>query len=217
SKSSKGTKSQPKSSGKSVHMEEPKFEINDFEDMLLLVVQNQITNLSGDDVADFIIALRMFTRSLVIQKRVEDLQLGVESYQKQINVTEPVTIRPDLRKRHPDKVLKLKNLKKDATLKLSSYHIKKSMSMLIRKLQDHKMGRLQDDAKRLCLVDDLKKLKDHIHVKAKELSQSKVKDHYIKSQVQERCNTKAFKLSYQEKYEHVDLEVTRSQDGEITR
>ncbi|GKD01632.1 hypothetical protein Tco_1171906 [Tanacetum coccineum] len=40
----------------------------------------------GDDVADFAIALRMFTRSLVIQKRVEDLQLGVESYQKKINV-----------------------------------------------------------------------------------------------------------------------------------
>ncbi|GJZ21844.1 hypothetical protein Tco_0558883 [Tanacetum coccineum] len=36
----------------------------------------------GDDVADFAIALRMFTRSLVIQKRVEDLQLRVESYQK---------------------------------------------------------------------------------------------------------------------------------------
>ncbi|GJU84836.1 hypothetical protein Tco_1292382 [Tanacetum coccineum] len=55
----------------------------------------------GDDVADFAIALRMFTRSLVIQKRVEDLQLGVESYQKKINVTKPDTTRPDLRKRYP--------------------------------------------------------------------------------------------------------------------
>nr|GEW08485.1 hypothetical protein [Tanacetum cinerariifolium] len=55
----------------------------------------------GDDVADFTIALRMFTRSLVIQKRVEDLQLEVESYQKHINVTKPDTTRPDLRKRHP--------------------------------------------------------------------------------------------------------------------
>ncbi|GKF29371.1 hypothetical protein Tco_0095713 [Tanacetum coccineum] len=44
-------------------------------------VKNRLTNLSGDDVVDFAIALRMFTRSLVIQKRVEDLQLGVESYQ----------------------------------------------------------------------------------------------------------------------------------------
>ncbi|GJV75172.1 hypothetical protein Tco_1506756 [Tanacetum coccineum] len=54
----------------------------------------------GDDVADFAIALRMFTRSLVIQKRVEDLQLGVKSYQKKINVTKPDTTRLDLRKRH---------------------------------------------------------------------------------------------------------------------
>ncbi|GKE61710.1 hypothetical protein Tco_1512077 [Tanacetum coccineum] len=57
---------------------------------------DNLTNLSGDDVADFAIALRMFTRSLVIQKRV----VGVESYQKKINVTKPDTTRPDLRKRH---------------------------------------------------------------------------------------------------------------------
>ncbi|GJS85660.1 hypothetical protein Tco_0752201 [Tanacetum coccineum] len=60
--------------------------INEIEDMLILVVQNWLTNFSGDDVSDFAIALRMFTRSLVIQKRVEDLQLGVESYQKKIKL-----------------------------------------------------------------------------------------------------------------------------------
>ncbi|GKD16318.1 hypothetical protein Tco_1205476, partial [Tanacetum coccineum] len=65
----------------------PRLRINEIEDMLLLVVHNRLANLSGDDVSDFAIALRMFTRSLVIQKRVEDLQLGVESYQKKINVT----------------------------------------------------------------------------------------------------------------------------------
>ncbi|GKF51574.1 hypothetical protein Tco_0148041 [Tanacetum coccineum] len=37
--------------------------------MLLLVVQNRLTNLSGDDISDFKIALRMFKRSLVIQKK----------------------------------------------------------------------------------------------------------------------------------------------------
>ncbi|GKE60011.1 hypothetical protein Tco_1510378, partial [Tanacetum coccineum] len=71
----------------------PRLRINDIEDMLLLVIQNRLTNLSGDDVFDFAIALRMFTRSLVIQKQVEDLQLGVESYQKKINVTKPETIK----------------------------------------------------------------------------------------------------------------------------
>ncbi|GJU58071.1 hypothetical protein Tco_1235837 [Tanacetum coccineum] len=79
----------------------PRLRINDIEDMLLLVVQNRLTNLSGDDVSDFAIALRMFTRSLVIQKRVEDLQLGVESYQKKINVTKPETTKPGIRKRDP--------------------------------------------------------------------------------------------------------------------
>nr|GEV71643.1 hypothetical protein [Tanacetum cinerariifolium] len=61
-------------------------------------IKNRCINLLGDDVADFAIALRMFTRSLVIQKRVEDLQLGVESYQKLINVTKPDTTRPDFKK-----------------------------------------------------------------------------------------------------------------------
>ncbi|GJZ02898.1 hypothetical protein Tco_0520859, partial [Tanacetum coccineum] len=51
----------------------PRHRINDIEDMLILVVQNWLTNLSGDNVANFAIALRMFTRSLVIQKRVNDL------------------------------------------------------------------------------------------------------------------------------------------------
>ncbi|GKE14227.1 hypothetical protein Tco_1421804 [Tanacetum coccineum] len=42
----------------------PRLRINDIEDMLLLVVQNRLKNLLGDDVSDFAIALRMFTRSL---------------------------------------------------------------------------------------------------------------------------------------------------------
>ncbi|GJX38900.1 putative reverse transcriptase domain-containing protein [Tanacetum coccineum] len=40
-------------------------------------------------------------RSMVIQKRVEDLQLGVESYQKKINVTKPETTRLGLRNKDP--------------------------------------------------------------------------------------------------------------------
>ncbi|GJT91359.1 hypothetical protein Tco_1080204 [Tanacetum coccineum] len=33
--------------------------------------------------------VHMFTRSLVVKKRVEDVQLGVESYQKKLNITKP--------------------------------------------------------------------------------------------------------------------------------
>nr|GEU45952.1 hypothetical protein [Tanacetum cinerariifolium] len=35
------------------------------------------------------VALRMFTRRIIIQKRVEDVQLLVESYQKKLNITKP--------------------------------------------------------------------------------------------------------------------------------
>nr|GEZ17255.1 hypothetical protein [Tanacetum cinerariifolium] len=41
----------------------------------------------------------MFTRSIVIQRRVEDLQLGVESYQKRLNLTKPDTYRSDLKRK----------------------------------------------------------------------------------------------------------------------
>ncbi|GJS49189.1 hypothetical protein Tco_0599310 [Tanacetum coccineum] len=63
--------------------------LNDIEDMLLLDVQHKIFHLTSNDIVDFIVALRMFIRSLIIKKRVEDLQLGVESYQKKLNITLP--------------------------------------------------------------------------------------------------------------------------------
>ncbi|GKB87561.1 hypothetical protein Tco_0959833 [Tanacetum coccineum] len=69
--------------------------------MLLLLVQGKLTNLSLDERYALNVALRMYTRRIVIQERVEDLQLAVESYQKKINLTRPDTTRPDLRKMTP--------------------------------------------------------------------------------------------------------------------
>nr|GEU87324.1 hypothetical protein [Tanacetum cinerariifolium] len=46
----------------------------------------------------FNVSLRMFTRSIMIQRRVEDLQLGVESYQKKLNLTKPNSYRSDLKR-----------------------------------------------------------------------------------------------------------------------
>nr|GEU82359.1 hypothetical protein [Tanacetum cinerariifolium] len=71
--------------------------IQDIEDMLLLLVQGKLTNLTVEEHFAFNVSLRMFTRSIVIQRRVEDLQLGVESYQKKLNLTKPGTYRSDLR------------------------------------------------------------------------------------------------------------------------
>ncbi|GJX08432.1 hypothetical protein Tco_0196364 [Tanacetum coccineum] len=72
--------------------------IQDIEDMLLLLVQGKVTNLNVEEHIAFNVSLRMFTRSVVIQRRVEDLQLGVESYQKKLNLTKPDTYRSNLRR-----------------------------------------------------------------------------------------------------------------------
>ncbi|GJZ77976.1 hypothetical protein Tco_0642648 [Tanacetum coccineum] len=63
--------------------------LNDTENMLLLFVQHKLFHLNESDIVDLIVALRMFTRSLIVKRRVEDLQLGVESYQKKLNITAP--------------------------------------------------------------------------------------------------------------------------------
>ncbi|GJS57716.1 hypothetical protein Tco_0652500 [Tanacetum coccineum] len=47
--------------------------LNDIEDLFLLYVQCKIYNLSGDQIVHLVNDLRMFTRSIVIQKRVEDV------------------------------------------------------------------------------------------------------------------------------------------------
>nr|GEX70420.1 hypothetical protein [Tanacetum cinerariifolium] len=72
--------------------------IQDIEDMLLLLVQGKLTNPTIEERFSFNVSLRMFTRSIVIQRRVEDLQLGVESYQKKLNLTKPDTYRSDLKR-----------------------------------------------------------------------------------------------------------------------
>ncbi|GKB90237.1 hypothetical protein Tco_0962509 [Tanacetum coccineum] len=66
-----------------------KLHLNDLEDMFLLYVQGKIHNLTGDEIVALVNALHMFTRSIVIQRRVEYVQLGVESYQKKLNITKP--------------------------------------------------------------------------------------------------------------------------------
>ncbi|GKD08365.1 hypothetical protein Tco_1188050, partial [Tanacetum coccineum] len=54
--------------------------LNDTEDMLLVAVQHKLFKLDDKDIVDFIVSLRMFTRSLIIKIQVENLQLGVESH-----------------------------------------------------------------------------------------------------------------------------------------
>ncbi|GJZ92502.1 hypothetical protein Tco_0664567 [Tanacetum coccineum] len=73
--------------------------IQDIEDMLLLLVQGKLTNLTVEERLAFNVSLRIFTRSIDIQRRVEDLQLGVESYLKKLKLIKPDTYRSYLKQR----------------------------------------------------------------------------------------------------------------------
>ncbi|GKB89055.1 hypothetical protein Tco_0961327 [Tanacetum coccineum] len=75
----------------------PRLRLQNIEDMLLLLVQQKLTNLTIDERYDLNVALRMFARRIVIQRQVEDLQLGVQRYQKKINLTKPDIFRSNLR------------------------------------------------------------------------------------------------------------------------
>ncbi|GKD16568.1 hypothetical protein Tco_1205726 [Tanacetum coccineum] len=75
--------------------------LHDFEDMLLLSVQKKLSNLERYVIFDLGVALQIFTRRIVILRRVEYLQLGVEIYQKKLNITKPETFRSDISDRIP--------------------------------------------------------------------------------------------------------------------
>ncbi|GJX59471.1 hypothetical protein Tco_0290861 [Tanacetum coccineum] len=63
--------------------------LNDIEDMHLLKVQDKMYHLPSDDKKDFNNALLLFIQRIMIHDSVEDLQLGMESYQRTLNLTKP--------------------------------------------------------------------------------------------------------------------------------
>ncbi|GJX43331.1 hypothetical protein Tco_0260007 [Tanacetum coccineum] len=75
--------------------------LNDIEDMLLLAVQHKLFHLDRSDIVDFIVALHMFIRSLILKGRVKDLQLGVKNYQKKLNITKPQKTFPGIGFKEP--------------------------------------------------------------------------------------------------------------------
>ena len=61
----------------------------DFEDLFLLNLQGKLHHLTPKHRHILVRAVSMWIRSLVIRQRVEDFQLGIESYQSQVNLTRP--------------------------------------------------------------------------------------------------------------------------------
>nr|GEZ19106.1 hypothetical protein [Tanacetum cinerariifolium] len=62
---------------------------SDFEDLYLLNLQGHLNHLPLKDKKILTTTVNQWTGHLVIRQRVEDFQLGIESYQTQLNLTKP--------------------------------------------------------------------------------------------------------------------------------
>nr|GFC01982.1 hypothetical protein [Tanacetum cinerariifolium] len=62
---------------------------SDFEDTYLLNLQGHLNHLPPKDKKILTTTVNQWTRQLVIRERVEDFQLGIESYQTQLKLTKP--------------------------------------------------------------------------------------------------------------------------------
>ncbi|GJT94310.1 hypothetical protein Tco_1083155 [Tanacetum coccineum] len=62
---------------------------SDFEDLYLLNLQGHLNHLPPKDKKILTTAVNLWTSNLVIKQWVEDFQLGIESYQTQLNLTKP--------------------------------------------------------------------------------------------------------------------------------
>nr|GEW04082.1 putative RNA-directed DNA polymerase [Tanacetum cinerariifolium] len=62
-------------------------QLNDFEYMYLLHLQGKVNHLSGFDKVNLFNAVNLWIWNIVIKKCVEDMQLGIESYQTKLNLT----------------------------------------------------------------------------------------------------------------------------------
>ncbi|GKE01759.1 hypothetical protein Tco_1389742 [Tanacetum coccineum] len=112
--------------------------LNEIEDMFLLVLHHTLFNLDGDVIVDLAVALRIFTRSLIIKKRVKNVQLGVESYQKKFNITKP----------------QKRLMRVDELYKLSGGTLKSVRDILHPRLRNFRLGYNKDMSRRKWLTTD---------------------------------------------------------------
>nr|GEX95113.1 hypothetical protein [Tanacetum cinerariifolium] len=61
---------------------------NDFQDLYLLHLQGQLNHLSREDKVHLFNVDDMWIRNIIIKKRVQDLQLKIESYQTKLNLSQ---------------------------------------------------------------------------------------------------------------------------------
>ncbi|GJS37519.1 RNA-directed DNA polymerase, eukaryota, reverse transcriptase zinc-binding domain protein [Tanacetum coccineum] len=175
----------------------PRLHLHDIEDMFLLYLQNKLHHLKGDVQTDLVVALQFFIRITVLKHRVEDVQLGVESYQTKINLTRPQVLATGVDSKElytifykPKGVIyessngKKCPMREDEVYKFRDATIMKVRDELKYQLHNFRLGYNEDMLTRPCVQD--------------EAYQGRLFDNF----------------QDEGKYEHAGLKVTRLQDNE---
>ncbi|GJY53882.1 hypothetical protein Tco_0445546 [Tanacetum coccineum] len=116
--------------------------VNDVEYMYLLQVQDKLHHLLLEFVKDFNNALLMFIRRTVIKNRVEDIQLGLESYQRTLNLTKPTMFFEGINQRTPFTMTTMHK----GVMYLNQYNIKYLMKLSeVKKFCDGTLVKIQEN------------------------------------------------------------------------
>ncbi|GJY59306.1 hypothetical protein Tco_0459198 [Tanacetum coccineum] len=120
----------------------PRLSLNNVEDMYLLQVQDKLHHLLLEFVKDFNNSLLLFIRRVVIQNRVEDIQLGVESYKQTLNLTKPMMFFEGIDQKIPFTMSKTYK----GALYLNQHNVKSFMKFSeVKKFYDGTLVKLHDN------------------------------------------------------------------------
>ncbi|GJS82196.1 hypothetical protein Tco_0748737 [Tanacetum coccineum] len=186
-------------------------------------ITGKLTNLNVDERFALNVALKMYTRCIVIQERVEDLQLAVERYQKKINLTKPDTYRSDISKKTPytayqtqrqevdaksRKVYWWKTLQRRPSATTKDHMIQSYDVLIIQVISRYR--RIRKDGGEVIEFQ-----RSFRHSDTERLSRS---DKVFKlKNFKKDATLKLFNSTNQEKYEHVGPKSEVPQDGKVTR
>ncbi|GKC02039.1 hypothetical protein Tco_0993649 [Tanacetum coccineum] len=129
----------------------PRLNMNNVEYMYLLQVQDKLHHLLLEFMKDFNNALLMFIRRTVIKNRVEYIQLGVESYQRTLNLTKPTMFFEGIDQKIPFTMTAMHK----GVVYLNQYNIKSLTNLSeVKKFNDGTLVKIQEN-----LIDMLSKNK----------------------------------------------------------
>ncbi|GKC50221.1 hypothetical protein Tco_1072966, partial [Tanacetum coccineum] len=132
-------------------------------------VKDKLHHLLLEFVKDFNNALLLFIRRVMIQNRVKDIQLGVESYQQTLNLTKPMMLFEGIDQRIPFTITTTYK----GVVYLNQHNVKSLMRLSeVKKFYDGTLVKIQEN-----LID--MEMIDKIHKTLKRKGQLKKLEEYV--------------------------------------